>query len=186
MNAIEVMNNEHKNISRMLKVVRKCCFKILNGEEIIFDDFKKIVEFIVEYADKRHHKKEEDILFDKMIEHLGGTAEKVVKNGMLVEHDLGRLYIKDLIRALERVKNGDEEAKLDVIANAISYTHLLERHIDKEDRVIYKYAERELETSILELVNKECREFEDKNNEIKEKYLSILEDLEEKYIMKEM
>ena len=118
-----------------------------------------------------------------MVKHLGGTAEKVVKTGMLVEHDLGRLYVKDLNRALEKVKDGDEDAKLDLIANAISYTHLLERHIDKEDRVIYKYAERELDISILELVNKECNDFEDKNNYVKEKSLSILEGLEKKYIM---
>lgn len=185
MNAIEMMNHEHKNISRMLKVVRAACLKILNGEEINYEDFNKILEFIVKYADKHHHKKEEDILFDKMIMHLGGTAEKVVKTGMLVEHDLGRLYIKDLSIALESVKAGEEDAKLDLIANAISYTHLLERHIDKEDRVIYKYAERELEASILDLINKECIEFEDKNNDIKEKCLGILEELERKYIEEE-
>lgn len=183
MKAILLMNEEHKNISRMLKVVRECCSRVLKGEDINYDDFDKILEFIVEYADKHHHKKEEDILFDKMVKHLGGTAEKVVKTGMLVEHDLGRLYVKDLNRALEKVKDGDEDAKLDLIANAISYTHLLERHIDKEDRVIYKYAERELDISILELVNKECNDFEDKNNYVKEKSLSILEGLEKKYIM---
>ena len=182
MKVIEIMNQEHKHISRMLKVVRAYCFRVLKGEEINFDDFNKIIEFITEYSDKHHHKKEEDILFNKMVKYLGGTAEKVVKNGMLVEHDLGRLYIKDLSRALENVKNGDEESKLDVIANAISYTHLLERHIDKEDRVIYKYAERELDTSVLELVNQECIEFELKNNDIKEKSIDILEELERKYI----
>ena len=99
-----------------------------------------------------------------------------------MEHDLGRLYIKDFSRALENVKNGNEESKLDLIANAISYTHLLERHIDKEDRVIYKYAERELESSILDLVNEECIEFELKNNDIKEKSIDILEELEREYI----
>lgn len=182
MTAIEVMNNEHKNISRMLKIVRICCFKILKDEKVNYDDFDKILEFIVEYADKHHHKKEENILFDKMVKYLGATAEKVVKTGMLVEHDLGRLYIKDFTRALENVKNGDEESKLDLISNAISYTHLLERHIDKEDRVIYKYAERELEAIILDLVNEECVEFEVKNNDIKEKSIAILEELERKYI----
>ena len=182
MDAIKRMNEEHQNISRMLKIVSIYCFKILKDEEVNYDDFDKILEFIVEYSDKHHHKKEEDIHFDKMVKYLGGTAEKVVKNGMLVEHDLGRLYIKDLSRALENVKNGDEESKLDVIANAISYTHLLERHIDKEDRVIYKYAERELESSILDLVNEECIEFELKNNDIKEKSIDILEELEREYI----
>ena len=182
MYAIGIMNKEHENITRMLKVVRACCFKVLKGEEINYDDFDKILEFIIEYADKHHHKKEEDILFDKMVQYLGETAEKVVKNGMLVEHDLGRLYIKDLSRALENVKNGDEESKLDLIANAVSYAQLLERHIDKEDRVIYKYAARELETIILNLVDEECREFEEKNNDVKKRCLIILDELEKKYI----
>ena len=181
MNAIEIMNNEHKNITRMLKVVRTVCLKVLKGEEINYDDFYKILEFINKYADNHHHKKEEEVLFDKMVKYLGQTAEKVVTNGMLVEHDLGRLYVRGLREALESVKNGDEEAKLDVISNAISYTHLLERHIDKEDRVIYKYGQRELDASILELVDKECIEFEANNNDVKERCLLILEELAQKY-----
>ena len=56
------------------------------------------------------------------------TAEKVVKYGMLVEHDLGRLYVTNLNEALEKaLKNGNAEAKLDVIANAVSYTNLLRK-----------------------------------------------------------
>ena len=39
MKAIEIMNEEHKYILRMLSVVRKCCFKILQGEENIYEDF---------------------------------------------------------------------------------------------------------------------------------------------------
>ena len=100
---------------------------------------------------------------------------------MLVEHDLGRLYVRDLINAFEKMKSGDEEAKLDVIANAISYTHLLIRHIDKEDRVIYKFAERNLNDEIKEFINVECEKFEISNEKIKNRYILILEDLEKKY-----
>lgn len=181
MNAIEIMNNEHRNITRMLKVVRACCYRVLKGEEINYDDFYKIIEFIVEYADKHHHKKEEIILFNRMIEHLGVVSQKLVQNGMLVEHDLGRLHITQLKEALENVKNGNKEAMLDVMANAISYTHLLQRHIDKEDNVVYKYAQRELDKSILDLIDKECKDFEEQNNNIKIKYLTSLEELERKY-----
>lgn len=181
MKAIEIMNEEHRYILRMLELVRKSCFKIMNGEEIVYEDFNKIIDFIKNYADNHHHKKEEDILFTKMVEYIGETAEKVVNQGMLVEHDLGRLYVRDLVSSLEKVKNGDEEAKLDVIANAISYTHLLARHIDKEDRVIYKFAERNLSDEVMKSVDIECESFEINNEEIKNKYLLILEELEKKY-----
>ena len=125
--SIEVMVEEHENISRMLKVVRKVCFNIMNGAEIPYDDFEKIVDFVKNYADEHHHGKEEKILFDKMQEHLGALGNKLITHGMLVEHDFGRLYMHELREALARVKAGDEESKLDVIANAISYTHLFRR-----------------------------------------------------------
>lgn len=181
MNAIKIMNEEHKYILRMLNVVRNVCVKAMNEKKINYDDFNKIIEFIQVYADNHHHKKEEKILFNKMVEHIGETAEKVVKQGMLVEHDLGRLYIKDLVEALNKLKSGDKDSLVDVIANAISYTHLLKRHIDKEDRVIYKFAERELNNDVLEYINIECKKNEDNNKKIKDKYVSILEELEIKY-----
>ena len=169
MNAIELMNEEHKNILRIIKVVRKVCFNIMKGTEINYKDLEDIIEFIRNYADSHHHKKEEDILFNRITENLGQLGEKLVKHGMLVEHDYGRLYISNLVEAIEKVKGGDEEAKLDIIANAISYTHLMERHIDKEDRVVYTFAERNLKENILDEINSECLKFEDDNETVKNK-----------------
>lgn len=182
MNAIEIMMNEHKYIIRMLKVVRKASFEILKGKEIDYNDFELIVSFIKNYADGHHHNKEEIFLFNRMVENLGALGEKTVKHGMLVEHDLGRLFVKQLVEALDKVKEGDEEAKLDVIANAISYTHLLERHIDKEDNVIYKFANRELSEDVLRVIDEECVKYEDDNNKVGEENIKLLEDLEKKYI----
>lgn len=181
MNAIDIMMEEHQYILRMLKVVRKACFKVLQGADINYEDFHLIIDFIRNYADGHHHKKEERMLFNRMVENLGALGEKTIKYGMLVEHDMGRLYVKDLEEALEKVKNGDEEAKLDLIANAISYTNLLKRHADKEDKVIYQFAKRELKNDVLELINKECIDYEKSNINIKNKYILILEELEQKY-----
>ncbi len=181
MDAIALMMEEHKYIKRMLVVVRKACFKVFKGDTIDYDDFYDIINFIRNYADSHHHKKEEVMLFNKMVDEIGETAEKIVKYGMLVEHDLGRLYIGNLEEALKNVQSGNEEAVLDVISNAISYTHLLERHIEKEDNVIYKFAKRELKNEILECINNECLDFEEKNTAIKDENILILEKLEHKY-----
>lgn len=182
MNAIDLMMKEHKYIKRMLTVVRKATYKALEEKNINYEDFYKIIDFIRNYADAHHHKKEEVILFNKMVDELGLVAEKTVKYGMLVEHDMGRLYITGLSEALENLKSGNEEAILDVIANAISYTHLLERHIDKEDNVIYKFATRELKPETIDKVNEDCIEFECANTAVMEKYTTMLEKLEEKYL----
>ena len=181
MNAIDLMMEEHRYILRMLKVVRKVCFKVFQGADINYEDFNLIIDFIKNYADGHHHNKEEIMLFNRMVENLGALGEKTIKYGMLVEHDMGRLYIQNLKEALEKVKSGDEEAKLDVVANAISYTHLLQRHIDKEDKVIYQFAKRELKKDIFELIDKECVDYEKNNIHVKNENILILEKLEEKY-----
>jgi hemerythrin-like domain-containing protein len=65
MNSIALMMDEHKYIKRGLVVIRKMCIAILKGDEVAFEDFNKIIEFVRNYADKHHHNKEEEILFKK-------------------------------------------------------------------------------------------------------------------------
>lgn len=179
MKAVQIMVEEHNNIKKMLVIVRKYCFKILKNEKVDYEDFYKIIDFIRNYADRHHHGKEEKILFTKMMKELGAPAEKLVKYGMLVEHDLGRLYIKDLEEAVSKVLKGDEESKLDVIANAISYTHLLQRHIDKEDTVVYNFAENNLSDESKKELEEEFKAFEaqgEKDN-IQRKYINLIDEL---------
>jgi hemerythrin-like domain-containing protein len=185
MNSIELMVDEHRYIIRMLKVVRKACFNILNGEEIIYDDFDKMIDFIKNYADVHHHGKEEKILFTEMVNHLGKIGTNLVTHGMLVEHDLGRLYISELKDALNRVKGGDEESKLDVIANAIGYANHLTRHIAKEDQLIYPFAAGKLTSETLDSIDARVDQFEQEaqENHIQENYKEILEILENKLLI---
>lgn len=184
MNSIEVMVKEHDNIVRMLKVVRKACLGILKGEEIDFDDFYNMIEFVRKYADAHHHGKEEKFLFKEMQDNLGKLGQKLITNGMLVEHDYGRLYMNDLTDALQRVKNGDEESKLDVISNAVGYANLLIRHINKENDAVYKFGENNLSKEIMDDVNKRTEEFEKEaeNKGTQKYYLDMLENLEKKYL----
>ena len=181
MNAIEVLIEEHNNIEIMLKIIRKASLAILEGAEVDYDDFNKMIYFVRNYADDHHHKKEEIMLFNRMVDEIGETAEKVVKYGMLVEHDLGRLYISSLSEALENYKNGNNEAKLDIIANAVSYTNLLQRHIYKENNVVFRFGERELNKDTIEIINNECEEFELEFRQNKKENLSILKELMDKY-----
>lgn len=183
MNSVELMMEEHTYIMRMLKVVRNASLKILNGEEIVYEDFDKMIDFIRNYADEHHHGKEEKFLFQEMVNHLGKMGANLVTHGMLVEHDYGRLFIRELVEALDKVKQKDQEARLDVIANAIGYTNHLTRHIAKEDQVVYTYGARELPKEILDQVNAQTEDFEKKAREqgVQEYYIGLLTELEKKY-----
>lgn len=180
MDCIELMVEEHKNIKRMLAVIRKYCYKILKNEEVQYEDFFKLIDFVRNYADKHHHGKEEVLLFEKMKNELGPAAQKLVRHGMLVEHDLGRLHIQELEAAVKRVISGEDEARLDVIAEAVSYTHLLHRHIDKEDQVVYKFAQSNFIASTMEELNLECGRFEQeaKDRNLQQKYIDMITEFE--------
>lgn len=182
-NSITVMMMEHQQILRMVRVVRRSCYEIMNGKAINYEEFAQIIDFIRSYADQHHHGKEEKFLFQEMERHLGKMGENLIRHGMLVEHDLGRLHMKELEEALERVKQGDDESKLDVIANAISYTHLIERHIKKEDELVYVFAKKNLPEEILLDVNTRVSSFEEEaaKQQIQQKYLTLLSTLEKKY-----
>ncbi len=184
MDSISLMMEEHQYILRMLTVVRNACYRVMKGDEINYEDFDGMIDFIRNYADAHHHGKEEKLLFHEMVTHLGALGNKLITHGMLVEHDSGRLFIQELAQALNRVKDGDEMSKLDVIANAISYTHLLKRHIDKEDSVVYTFAQRQLPPEVLEQVNISTILFEESAKErgIQQQYEALLVKLEEKYL----
>ncbi len=183
MNGLELLIEEHKYIKRMLVVLRKASLYVLEGRDIDYSDFNIMIDFVRNFADAHHHGKEEKFLFDKMLMEMGTLAEKLIKNGMLVEHDLGRLYMQQLEEALEKVKNGDNESKIDVIANAVGYANLLIRHIDKEDNVVFTFAEKQLSKDSITKFNLECLDYEvnAKESEIQDKYIGILNKLESKY-----
>lgn len=182
MNAIELMVEEHKIIKRMLAVVRQFSIKVLNNEEVDYNDFTKVIDFVRNYADSHHHSKEEVILFNTMSEVLGERIAKGPIMGMLVEHDLGRLFIKNLELALEKFNSGDRDSRVDIIANAIAYTDLLHRHIDKEDTAIYTFAQKSLSVEQLQEIDSRCDQVETEatKNNLQDKYIKLLCELEAK------
>ncbi|WP_455538067.1 hemerythrin domain-containing protein [Terrisporobacter sp.] len=181
MSGIDLLVKEHEYINRMLVVIRKACLNFMDNKEIDYDDFDKMINFVRNFADGHHHKKEEVFLFNRMVEHLGEAGKNIIVHGMLVEHDLGRTYIRNLDEALNKYKNGEEEAKIDIVANAVSYATLLENHINKENNVIFNFAKRSLKEDIMKVIDEECFDYEEKNAFAKEENIDILNYLEKKY-----
>lgn len=177
MYGIEVLLEEHRNILKFNDFLRKMCCGIIDGDVVDVRIFRECIEFGRNYADHQHHGKEEKVLFDVMLKQLGSVAEKLIKNGMLVEHDLGRLYLMELENAITRYECSQvTENKMDIIVNAVAYGALLKRHIEKEDSVVYTFAERSLSEETKNLVDETTRRMEEdaENKQIKEKYIHWL------------
>jgi len=184
MKSIELLVNEHKHIKRMLTVVKAVSYQIYEHEAVDLNDFDLMIDFIRNYADKHHHEKEENILFDEMGKHLGEAIVDGPLLAMFSEHDLGRMYISNLEAAVTDVKNGNEKRNIDVITNARAYADLLDRHIDKEDNTIYVFGEKNLSDESLAFVEEEMMKVEAaaETDNIQKKYIKMLEQLEKKYL----
>jgi hemerythrin-like domain-containing protein len=163
----------------VLSGIRKECIKIVNGGKVDHDLFYHIIDFVRNYADKYHHQKEENRLFNVMSEELAPLMGSGPITGMLVEHDFGRAHIYDLEQALKASQNGNNDAKVDIIASAMGYQQMLLKHIDKEDNAIYKFAERSLSKDTLNKLDKEFVYIENEPESIqtRNKYISFAKSL---------
>ncbi|ABX41883.1 hemerythrin domain-containing protein [Lachnoclostridium phytofermentans] len=186
MYGVDILVKEHENIKRMAKVMRAASLQVFNGEELVTKDFYQMLDFVRNYADKHHHKKEEDILFEYMKKELGKLAQNLITNGMLVEHDLGRLHMRELEAALQEYEaNNSVDAKLDIVVNATAYTYLINRHIDKENEVVFTFGAKNLTEESRTIVDQRTKEMEEGATKegVQDKYLKVLEELEKKYIL---
>lgn len=182
--SIRIMVEEHENIRRMLNIIREISYRIMTLGEFDIEDIPRIIDFVRTYADKHHHGKEENILFETMNKTIEKLAKSGAITGMYIEHDLGRLYMGNLEKAVNRYKNGDDRGRLDIIANAISYADLLDRHIEKENTAMYRFAENMLDSESKSYIEDECKKVEDYASKegLQDKYILLLNELERKYL----
>lgn len=165
-----VLKDEHKNILKVIKSLLEECESLENGEEINRKFFKDAIEFIQGYADSYHHAKEEDILFKELCSddvkmHCNPTGQ------MLLEHNLGRGYVKSLEDGIE--KNNTVE----ITKNARAYAELLTDHIYKEDNILYPMAEEALNEKQKSIINQKFDRADNKLKDKKERYILLIKDI---------
>lgn len=154
---IEILVEEHDEILKFIERLKSMTITFMETNEIDLEEYRKGIHFIRTFADRQHHQKEEKLLFKAMTDNLGAVAVKLIQHGMLVEHDLARYHVMEL----EKAVNAYEEEpnvnnKLDIIANSMGYYYLLKRHAEKENEVVYPFAEKHLPKELMEQLDKEA------------------------------
>lgn len=175
----EILRDEHVYIKKVLTGIRKQCIIIVNGGKVDFEIFTQIIDFARSFADKYHHQKEENHLFDIMADKLAKDIGTGPIQGMLTEHGFGRAYIYELEQALKRYQTGDMDAKVDIVGNAMGYVQMLSKHIEKEDTAIFLLAERRLDQSIQSKLDEDFNviETQEENKKIRNKYIEFANSL---------
>ena len=137
------LKDEHRLILRMLSLLEKKAQLTSEGSFRDYRFYLDGVDFIRNFADRFHHAKEEDILFEALIENGMPRANSPVA-AMLMEHDQGRAFVRGMEEAATRALEGEAGQDQAIAANALGYLELLREHISKEDEILYPLAERVL------------------------------------------
>ena len=105
-----------------------------------FDAIEDCVSFVRLFADACHHGQEEDLLFPEL-EARGMPREAGPLAVMLYEHEEGRSYAKQMVKALPKAREGDPDARQILVNSARGYIQLIRGHIHKEDNVLFNMAD---------------------------------------------
>ena len=183
MEPIKRLMDEHRVIEHAIDILDKIVTLMEEGKRVETSDIRSIIDFIRTFADKCHHGKEEGILFPKMVEK-GVPKEGGPIGVMLEEHEAGRDAVRRMLRAVELMEQGKEDARRDFIRAALDYTTLLRNHIDKEDNVLFPIAKNLFSPEEMDGLMSEFDrvEREDIGEGVHEKYEELIHTLLKKYL----
>jgi len=157
--AIRILMDEHRLIEQVLGSLETYVVGIEQGLAAERRTLGEYAAFFRGFADACHHGKEEDLLFQRMLErgmprHAGPLAV------MYHEHQQGRARVA----ALRGIAEADGPlGAVDVqiaVESASSFIELLRAHIQKEDGILYPMAERLLTGPELDALETAFESFE--------------------------
>lgn len=142
-NVTQTLVDEHTLILRMIALLEQNAPRTAAGQYTNWQFYLDGIDFIRQYADRFHHAKEEDVLFEALVAN-GMPREHSPVAAMLMEHDLGRSHVRQLEEAVREAQAGRSDRYPVIAEHALAYAELLKDHIAKEDTVLYPLAERVL------------------------------------------
>jgi hemerythrin-like domain-containing protein len=148
MNAFIELGEEHQVILRVLEGVHGMAFNLEHGKPVQAEHLEGLLGFIGTFADRCHHAKEEDLLFPAMAR-FGVPDENGPLGVMKAEHVDGRALAARMREGLAAFRAGDlAESRALILAPAREYATLLQRHIYKEDNILYPMGRRALPAAV--------------------------------------
>jgi hemerythrin-like domain-containing protein len=169
---------EHRTIERAIEILGVERQRLQAGGELdpVFID--NIVDFIRTYADRCHHGKEEDILFESLEGKQLSDNEAALMQELVEEHKYGRELTGRLVAAKDAVVGGDTGRLDEVLEVTGKLVEFYPEHIRKEDKVFFPETERHYDKAELDAMLKEFYDFD--MQMIHEKYQKTVEALESK------
>ena len=174
-NASEELRREHELIKTALNLLEKIASGIVQKVNPDVSDLTELINFVIVFADKCHHGKEEDLYFPSL-EEAGIPNHGGPIGVMLSEHDQGRKYIREMKENIS-----GQNSDLQVFADAaFAYVALMRNHIEKENNILQDLTY----VAVLKDLLIRFKEHENKvmNSEKHEEFYALIERLSQKYL----
>ncbi len=132
---------EHELIERAMDVLRQELNKL---GKLAHDTLRmqRAIDFLLEFGDRIHNKKEEDVLFPLMVER--GIPRDGPIRVMLLEHDAERTLLQQMFAETASLRQASESARANYRQRGTEYLAIRSEHIWKENDVLYPMGRRVL------------------------------------------
>lgn len=137
---IAVLAEEHALILRGLDVLEAGLARVESGVSVDSAFFGQLVEFFRAFADRYHHGKEEEILFQYMVKEMDYSRRSGPVGVLSLEHEIGRSHVRAITDAACRLET-DPEAARQLLGEGRAYVALLRAHIEREDQKVFPVVE---------------------------------------------
>jgi hemerythrin-like domain-containing protein len=164
---------EHTLIKKVLALIPKIIGTLDLDSEEGRNRVQGSIDFIRFFADKYHHAKEEDILFEYF------DKDSEILQVMYADHTTGRGHVKAMLEAIDR-QDRDTLGR-----HLLAYRELLSGHIQKEDEILFPWMDRNLSTTQVGELFAKFNEVDEKMGFSPDKYLNFIEKLELQFNVKE-
>jgi hemerythrin-like domain-containing protein len=173
---MDALMKEHRQIEHVLPLLEKELSRLDAGGEVNSSFVASMVDFILTYADRCHHGKEEDILFRGLASKALSDEHRRIMDQLTEEHVLARKLVGGMLldeaRCAQRDKAGLKAMKADIRG----LLDLYPRHMEVEEKHFFVPVMGYFSLAEQAEMSRAFAEFDAKL--IHEKYKLVIEDLQ--------
>jgi len=130
----KLLVDDHEMIERAMDVLKKELMKMPDKPHDSFV-IRRAVDFLLEFGDRTHNRKEETVLFPLMVKH--GIPEDGPIRVMLMEHESERNLLARMMTDISGLEKATVEEKEMFKQKGIEYLEIRANHIWKENDILF-------------------------------------------------
>ncbi len=177
MSAVETLEEEHRLISRVVKLL-PAVRKDVDAGVVDMHVLSDLADFFSAFTDGCHHAKEEDLFFP-MLQRRGVSSKGCPVGTLRMEHQQGRNIVKALGSAVERYRRGDAGSARTISSILRDATELYTDHIWREDFLLFPMSDKVLLDEDRESLVKDFAQVQTRfDSAFQQRYERLVESLE--------